>query len=101
MGIVDRMKGPCVYIMASKRNGALYVGVTSNIEQRVWQHKNESFEGWSKLKNAKMLVWYESHDTMANAIAREKSMKRWARKWKMEAIENTNPNWDDLAESWF
>ncbi len=92
------MKQPCVYILTSKRNGTLYVGVTSNLAQRVWQHKNDLAEGFTKRYGVHSLVWYESHDTMESAIAREKALKEWQRRWKLELIEKDNPKWRDLYE---
>ena len=92
------MKQPCVYVLASKRNGTLYVGVTSNLVQRVWQHKNDLVEGFTKRYGVHMLVWYESHETMESAITREKSIKEWKRAWKLTLIEKVNPAWLDLYE---
>ena len=92
------MKLPCVYILASKRNGTLYVGVTSNLVQRVWQHKNDLVEGFTKRYRVHTLVWYELHDTMQSAIAREKTIKGWKRSWKLETIEKGNSCWRDLFE---
>lgn len=91
------MKLPCVYILASKRNGTLYVGVTSNLIQRVWQHKNDQVEGFTKRYKVHTLVWYEQHETMESAIAREKAIKEWQRAWKLELIEAANPGWQDLG----
>ena len=93
------MKEPCVYIMASQRNGTLYVGVTSDLVQRVWQHKDGVFDGFTKRYKVHLLVWYELHDTMENAILREKALKEWRRKWKLELIERDNPGWKDLYET--
>lgn len=90
------MKLPCVYILASQRNGPLYVGVTSNLVQRVWQHRNDQIEGFTKKYKVHTLVWYEQHETMESAIAREKQLKEWQRTWKLELIESTNPEWRDL-----
>ncbi len=90
------MKQPCVYILASQRNGALYVGVTSDLVQRIWQHKSDLVEGFTKKYGVHMLVWYEVHETMESAIAREKTIKGWRRKWKLDLIEATNPAWRDL-----
>ena len=90
------MKQPCVYILASKRNGTLYTGVTSDFVQRVWQHEDGVVEGFTKRHRVHMLVWFEIHDTMVNAIAREKAIKEWKRTWKIELIENSNPTWRDL-----
>ena len=90
------MKQPCVYILASRRNGTLYVGVTSNLVQRVWQHKNDLVAGFTKRYGVHTLVWYESHETMESAIGREKAIKEWKRAWKLELIEKGNPAWLDL-----
>ena len=89
-------KAPCVYIMASGRNGTIYIGVTSNIIQRVWQHKEGIIEGFTQKHSIKNLVWYEQHEDMEGAIRREKTLKKWNRKWKLELIESTNPVWRDL-----
>ncbi|MDR0770431.1 MAG: GIY-YIG nuclease family protein [Burkholderiales bacterium] len=90
---------PCVYLLASERNGALYIGVTSNLLQRVWQHKEDVVEGFTRRYGVKALVWYELHETMDSAIAREKALKSWKRSWKLQLIENTNPTWADLYPS--
>jgi putative endonuclease len=90
------MKQPCVYILASRRNGTLYVGVTSNLVQRVWQHKNDLVDGFTKKYGAHTLVWFEVCETMESAIAREKTIKGWQRKWKLDLIEEANPAWRDL-----
>ena len=90
------MNQPCVYIMASKRNGTLYTGVTSNLTQRVWQHKNNLVEGFTERYGIHTLVWYEVHETMISAITREKKIKNWKRIWKLALIEKTNPEWRDL-----
>jgi putative endonuclease len=92
------MKLPCVYLMASKRNGTLYVGVTSDLVQRVWQHKNDVFDGFTKRYGVHALVWYETCGSMETAITREKAIKEWKRAWKIRLIEETNPNWLDLYE---
>jgi putative endonuclease len=92
------MKLPCVYILASQRYGTLYVGVTSNLVQRIWQHKNDQAEGFTKKYGVHTLVWYEPHETMESAIAREKAVKEWKRAWKVEVIEAANPSWRDLYE---
>ena len=92
------LRAPCVYVLANKRNGTLYVGVTSNLVQRVWQHKNNLAEGFTKRYGIHMLVWCELHETMASAITREKTLKEWKRPWKLELIEETNPTWMDLYE---
>jgi putative endonuclease len=92
------MKLPCVYLMASKRNGTLYVGVTSDLIQRVWQHKNDAVEGFTKRYSVHTLVWYEPCGTMESAIAREKAIKERKRAWKTRLIEGANPGWRDLYE---
>ena len=90
------MKSPCVYILASRREGALYVGVTADLSQRVWQHKSDFVKGFTSRYNIHSLVWYEAHDSMESAIAREKAIKKWRRQWKIELIVQNNPDWRDL-----
>ena len=90
------MKQPCVYILSNKKNGTLYIGVTSNLSQRVWQHKNKLFEGFSNKYQLDKLVYFEVHEDMAAAILREKQLKKWRRQWKINLIEEDNPNWNDL-----
>ena len=90
------MKQPAVYIMASQRNGALYTGVTANLLQRIWQHREDVVEGFTRRYGVKMLVWYEQHESMSGAIAREKAIKKWSRAWKLRLIEEQNPHWQDL-----
>ncbi len=92
------MKTPCVYILASKRNGTLYLGVTSNLVQRVWQHKSGLADGFTKEHGVETLVWYEVHSSMVEAITRERRLKRWKRDWKVRLIEEDNPFWRDLYE---
>jgi putative endonuclease len=92
-------KQPAVYILASRKNGTLYVGVTSDLTKRIWEHKNDLVEGFTKRYRVHQLVWYELHNTMETAITREKAIKEWKRKWKMELIEKFNPTWNDLYES--
>ena len=92
-------KQPAVYILASRRNGTLYTGVTSNIVKRVWQHKNGVYDGFTKRYGVHLLVWFEIYPSMASAIKREKQIKEWKRKWKLEIIEKNNPDWDDLYDS--
>jgi putative endonuclease len=82
--------------MASERNGTLYLGVTSNLVQRVWQHKNDLVKGFTKRYEVHTLVWYESCESMVTAIAREKAIKEWKRAWKIRLIEEKNPEWRDL-----
>ena len=89
-------KQPAVYILASKRNGTLYIGVTSNLVKRVWEHKNNLVAGFTRRYGIHQLVWYEIHETMESAITREKRLKDWKRQWKIELIESNNPNWLDL-----
>jgi putative endonuclease len=90
------MKQPCVYLLASRRHGTLYIGVTSNLPQRVWQHKEKLVAGFTTRYGVDRLVWYEIHATMAAAIQREKAIKEWQRAWKVALIEETNPDWADL-----
>lgn len=90
------MMTPAVYLLASQRNGTLYIGVTSNLIQRIWQHREGFAEGFTKKYGVKTLVWYEQHATMESAIAREKALKKWNRAWKLKLIEQTNPQWRDL-----
>lgn len=92
------MKHAAVYMLASKRNGTLYVGVTSNLVKRVWEHKNNVMEGFTKKYGVHMLVYYELHDDMESAILREKRLKKWNRAWKLRLVEEKNPTWDDLYE---
>ena len=86
------MKTPCVYILASKPFGTLYIGVTSNLVQRVWQHKQSLVEGFTKQYDVRRLVWYEPHESMESAIGREKAIKKWNREWKIRLIEEGNPD---------
>lgn len=90
------MKHPVVYLLSSQRNGTLYVGVTSNLVQRIWQHREGLVGGFTHRYGVKTLVWYEQHETMHSAIAREKAIKKWNRDWKRRLIENSNPQWRDL-----
>jgi putative endonuclease len=92
-------KQPAVYIMASKRNGTLYIGVTSDLVKRVWQHKNNTIGRFTKKYNIHYLVWYEIHSSMETTIVREKRLKTWKRQWKLELIEKMNPDWNDLYDS--
>jgi putative endonuclease len=88
-----------VYILASDRNGTLYIGVTSHLIQRVWQHQEKQVEGFTKKYDVKKLVWFEQHESAESAIAREKQIKKWNRDWKIRLIEETNPYWNDLYPS--
>lgn len=92
-------KHPCVYLLASKRNGTLYVGVTSDLIKRVWEHQNHVVEGFTKQYGVSQLVWFEMHETMESAIQREKAIKEWQRAWKIKLIEQANPDWDDLYQT--
>ncbi len=91
-------KQPAVYITASGRNGTIYTGVTSHLLGRAYQHREGLIAGFTKKHNAKLLVWYEIHETMESAILREKRIKNWRREWKLVLIEKDNPTWRDLAE---
>ena len=88
-----------MYILASKRNGTLYIGVTSDLVKRLWEHKNNLVEGFTKHYGVHHLVWYELHERMESAIEREKRLKEWKRVWKLDLIENSNPNWLDLYDT--
>jgi putative endonuclease len=92
------MKRPAIYILTNKRNGTLYTGVTSNLIKRVHEHKEGLFEGFTKKYSCKRLVYYESHESMTNAIPCEKQIKSGSRKKKLELIEGMNPDWNDLYE---
>ncbi len=96
--MVEEMKTYYVYIIASKGNGTLYIGVTNNLQNRVWQHKNDVHDGFTKKYGMHRLVLYEPTTDVAGAILREKQMKKWRRQWKINLIEEENPNWDDLYE---
>jgi putative endonuclease len=89
-------KQPCVYILASQRNGTLYIGVTSDLVRRVWEHKNDLAEGFTSKHGIYTLVYFELHVSMIDAISREKQIKKWNRAWKIELIESMNPEWRDL-----
>ena len=94
---MPREIAPCVYIMASARNGTLYIGVTSDLPARIHHHREGTFDGFSKRHGTKTLVWFEQHATMEHAITREKRLKKWNRAWKLRLIEEGNPQWLDLA----
>ncbi|HJZ44993.1 MAG TPA: GIY-YIG nuclease family protein [Hyphomicrobiaceae bacterium] len=93
-----RTKCPCVYILASARNGTLYIGVTADLFQRIVLHKQDLIEGFTKKYGVHRLVYYEMHPTMEDAIRREKQMKEWRRLWKIRLIESINPEWVDLLD---
>jgi putative endonuclease len=88
-----------VYILSSKRNGTLYLGVTSNLVQRVWQHKNKIVKGFTEKYNVSNFVYFETHDSAESAITREKQIKKWNRTWKLRLIEEKNPEWIDLYDA--
>ncbi|HHE32637.1 MAG TPA: GIY-YIG nuclease family protein [Chlorobaculum parvum] len=90
------MKQPCAYILANRQNGTLYVGVTSDLPKRVWQHKNDLGEGFTRKYQVHKLVWYEQHETMESAINREKQLKSGSRQKKIDLIQSMNPGWSDL-----
>jgi putative endonuclease len=90
-----------VYILASKRNGTLYIGVTNDLERRVYEHKKNLIEGFTKKYNIHNLVYYEDVNDIHSALQREKQLKRWSRQWKIELIERFNPEWNDLARDWY
>ena len=92
------MKSGCVYIMTNRQNGVLYVGVSSHLVQRVWQHRNGLVEGFTKRYRCKRLVWFEHHEDLQQARARELQIKEWKRRWKIELIEAANPGWSDLFD---
>lgn len=92
-----RERHPCVYILASARNGTLYVGLTSHLVARIMQHRNGTFAGSTSRYGVKRLVWYDLTDTMVDAIAAEKRIKKWPRAYKLNLIERDNPRWRDLA----
>jgi putative endonuclease len=92
------MKGGWVYIMAHRQRGVLYVGVTADLPKRAWAHRQGLFEGFTDRYGVTMLVWYERHDRIEDAIQREKNIKHWPRMWKVELIESMNAQWRDLYE---
>jgi putative endonuclease len=94
--VFTMIKQFCVYILASQRNGALYIGVTSNLAQRIWQHKQGIVNGFTKKYGLKTLVHFEVHDTAESAITGEKQIKKWERAWKLRLIEENHPEWKDL-----
>jgi putative endonuclease len=88
-----------VYLMASQRNGTLYLGCSSDLRARVWHHRNKVVPGFSKEHGCTLLVWYEAHDDIQTARLRERQMKKWKREWKLELIERDNPQWKDMFDS--
>ena len=97
-GYPDYMRQPCVYILANKRNGTLYTGVTSNLVKRIHEHRSNAIEGFTSRYGCKRLVWYEQHEEMASAIFREKQIKAGSRAKKLALIEPMNPVWRDLYD---
>ncbi len=89
---------PCVYIMASGRNGTLYIGSTTDLAKRAWEHRNGVVPGFTRRYECYMLVWYEACPDLASARQRERQMKEWRRSWKLQEVEGLNPDWDDLYE---
>lgn len=89
-----------VYILASERNGTLYIGVTNYLARRIWEHKNDMVDGFTKKYHVHDLVYYECYDSIYDAIQREKHIKEWQRKWKLKLIEGMNPEWRDLSGKW-
>lgn len=91
-------KQPCVYILASKPQGTLYIGVTSNLLKRIWEHRQHVVDGFTRQYAVSRLVYYECHEEMPDALLREKQLKKWNRAWKIQLIETANPRWSDLWE---
>ncbi len=87
-----------VYMLASRRNGTLYIGMTDDLLKRVWQHRDGVISGFTRDYGVKNLVWYETHEMRESALIRERRMKKWNRAWKLELLEKDNPNWRDLGE---
>lgn len=92
------MKTGYVYILASKENGTLYIGVTSDLKKRIWEHRTSAVEGFTSKYKVHTLVYYEQTENIESAIAREKNLKNWQRKWKLELVNRFNPEWKDLYE---
>ena len=90
------MKAYFVYILSSQRNGTLYIGVTSDLLKRIWEHKNKKVDGFTKKYNVDKLVYFEQTENVMSALEREKQLKKWNRSWKIKLIENKNPKWQDL-----
>lgn len=97
----NKMKRPVVYILANKRNGTLYTGVTGNLVKRIWEHKENLFQRFTKKYHVHRLVYCESHETFQSAFAKEREIKTWKRLWKIKLIEQVNPTWEDLYETLF
>ena len=99
--MVRREETAAVYIVASRKHGTIYIGVTTELIRRVSEHRLGLIPGFTKIYGCKRLVWFEQHESIANAIQREKSLKRWPREWKVNLIERDNPHWDDLYDAFF
>ena len=95
------MKNPCIYIMAPRKNGTIYTGVTSDLMKRVWEHKNNVFKGFTSQYSVRRLVYFDDVGDMQSAFNREKQIKGWLRKKKIALIESMNPEWNDLSEGWY
>lgn len=93
------MKNYYIYILSNKRNGTLYIGVTSNLIKRIQEHKNKSVDGFTKKYKVDKLIYYEQTEQINSALAREKALKKWNREWKINLIEKENPNWNDLYDN--
>jgi putative endonuclease len=87
-----------VYILASRRNGTLYIGMTDDLVRRAWEHRTGTIPGFTREYGIKMLVWFEQHETRESALQRERQLKKWNRAWKLQLIERFNPSWKDLAD---
>jgi len=94
--MADHSKNPAVYILSNYKNGTLYIGVTSDLIKRIYEHKSHAVDGFTKRYGVDKLVYYELHNSMEEAILREKQLKKWRRAWKIELIESFNPEWEDL-----
>ena len=90
-----------VYILTNKKNGTLYIGISNDLERRVWEHRNKLIEGFTKKYGLNRLVYFEQYQYVNDAILWEKRLKKWKRQWKINLIEKENPNWNDLAIDWF
>ena len=90
-----------LYLLTNKKNGTLYIGVTNNLERRLFEHKNKLVDGFTKRYNLNKLVYFETYQFVNDIIKREKNMKKWKRQWKIDLIEQDNPNWKDLSKDWF
>lgn len=90
-----------VYILTNKKNGTLYIGMTNDLERRIFEHKNKLIEGFSKRYNLTKLIYFESFQYVNDAILREKRMKNWSRQWKIDLVEEENKEWNDLASDWY